>query len=30
MELVRDGKSISVLARTVNVHPATLQRVLEG
>ena len=28
-ELVRDGKSISAVARTFNVHPATIYRVLE-
>ena len=28
-ELVRDGKSISAVARTFNVHPATIHRVLE-
>ena len=26
-ELVRDGKSISAVARTFNVHPATIYRV---
>jgi hypothetical protein len=25
-----DGKSISAVARTFNVHPATIHRVLEG
>lgn len=29
-ELVRHGKSISAVARTFNVHPATIHRVLEG
>ena len=29
-ELVRDGKSISAVARTFNVHPATIYRVLDG
>jgi transposase-like protein len=29
-ELVRDGKSISAVARTFNVHPSTIHRVLEG
>ena len=29
-ELVRDGKSISAVARTFNVHPATIYRVIEG
>jgi DNA invertase Pin-like site-specific DNA recombinase len=29
-ELVRDGKSISAVARTFKVHPATIYRVLEG
>jgi transposase-like protein len=29
-ELVRDGKSISAFARTFNVHPATIYRVIEG
>lgn len=28
-DLVRDGKSISAVARTFNVHPATIYRVLE-
>jgi DNA invertase Pin-like site-specific DNA recombinase len=28
-ELVKDGKSISAVARTFNVHPATIYRVLE-
>ena len=28
-ELVRDGKSISAVARTFNVHPATIYRVLD-
>jgi hypothetical protein len=27
---VRDGKSISAVARTFNVHPATIHRVLDG
>lgn len=29
-ELVRDGKSISAVARTLNAHPATIYRVLDG
>jgi DNA invertase Pin-like site-specific DNA recombinase len=29
-ELVRDGKSISAVARTFNVHPATIHRVIAG
>jgi transposase-like protein len=29
-ELVRDGKSISAVARTFDVHPATIYRVIEG
>jgi DNA invertase Pin-like site-specific DNA recombinase len=29
-ELVRDGKSISAVARTFNVHTATIYRVIEG
>ena len=29
-ELVRNGKSISAAARTFNVHPATMYRVIEG
>jgi transposase-like protein len=29
-ELVRDGKSISAVARTSDVHPATIYRVIEG
>jgi hypothetical protein len=29
-ELVRDGKSISTVARTFNVHPTTIHSVLEG
>jgi len=29
-ELVRDGKSISTVARTFNVRPATIYRVIEG
>jgi DNA invertase Pin-like site-specific DNA recombinase len=29
-EFVRDGKSISAVARTFNVHPATIYRVIEG
>ena len=29
-ELVRDGKSISAVASTFNVHPATIYRVLDG
>ena len=29
-ELVRDGKTISAVARTCNVHPATIDRVIEG
>jgi transposase len=29
-ELVRDGTSISAVARTFNVHPATIYRVIEG
>jgi len=29
-ELVKDGKSISAVARTFNVHPATIYRVIEG
>ena len=29
-ELVRDGKSIGAVARTFNVHPATIYRVIEG
>jgi len=29
-ELVRDGKSISTVARTFNVHPTTIYRVLDG
>jgi transposase-like protein len=28
-ELVRDGKSISAVARTFDVHPATIHRVIE-
>ena len=28
-ELVRDGKSISAVARTFDVHPATIYRVIE-
>lgn len=28
-ELVRDGKSISAVARTFGVHPATIYRVIE-
>jgi len=28
-DLVQDGKSISSVARTFNVHPATIYRVLE-
>jgi len=28
-DLVRDGKSISAVARTFNVHPATIYRVLD-
>jgi DNA invertase Pin-like site-specific DNA recombinase len=29
-EFVRDGKSISAVARTFDVHPATIYRVIEG
>jgi hypothetical protein len=29
-ELVRDGKSISAVARTFNVHTATIYRIIEG
>ena len=29
-ELVRDGKSISAVARTFDVHPSTIYRVIEG
>ena len=29
-ELVKNGKSISAVARTFNVHPATIYRVIEG
>ena len=29
-ELVRDGKSISAVARTFDVHPATIYRVIGG
>ncbi|MGB7546854.1 MAG: helix-turn-helix domain-containing protein [Terracidiphilus sp.] len=29
LELVRHGKSISAVARTFNVHPATIYRVIE-
>jgi transposase-like protein len=29
-ELVRDAKSISAVARTFDVHPATIYRVIEG
>ncbi len=29
-QLVRDGKSISAVARTFNVHPATIYRVIDG
>ena len=29
-ELIRDGKSISAVAKTFNVHPATIYRVIEG
>jgi len=29
-ELVRDGKSISAVARTFDVHPATIYRVIDG
>jgi DNA invertase Pin-like site-specific DNA recombinase len=29
-ELVREGKSISAVARTFDVHPATIYRVIEG
>jgi len=29
-ELAKDGKSISAVARTFNVHPATIYRVIEG
>jgi transposase-like protein len=29
-ELVRDGKSISAVARTFDVQPATIYRVIEG
>ncbi len=29
-ECVRDGKSIGGVARTFNVHPATIYRVIEG
>jgi DNA invertase Pin-like site-specific DNA recombinase len=29
-ELVKDGKSISAVARTFNVHPATIYHVIEG
>jgi DNA invertase Pin-like site-specific DNA recombinase len=29
LELVRDGKSISVVAKTFDVHPATIYRVIE-
>ena len=29
-ELVREGKSISAVARIFNVHPATIYRVIEG
>ena len=29
-KLVRDGKSISAVARTFEVHPATIYRVIEG
>jgi transposase-like protein len=29
-ELVRGGKSISAVARTFDVHPATIYRVIEG
>lgn len=28
-ELVRDGKSVSAVARTFDVHPATIYRVIE-
>jgi hypothetical protein len=29
-ELVRDGKSTGAVAKTFNVYPATIHRVLEG
>jgi DNA invertase Pin-like site-specific DNA recombinase len=29
-ELVKNGKSISAIARTFNVHPATIHRLLES
>jgi transposase-like protein len=29
-DLVRDGKSISAVARTFDVHPATIYRLIEG
>ncbi len=29
-ELVRDGKSISAVARTFDVHSATIYRVIDG
>ena len=29
-ELVRGGKSISAVARTFDVHPATIYRVIDG
>ncbi len=29
-ELLRDGKAISAVARTFDVHPATIYRVIEG
>jgi hypothetical protein len=29
-ELVRENKAIGAVARTFNVHPATIHRVLEG
>jgi transposase-like protein len=29
-ELVRNGKSISVVARTFDVHPTTIYRIIEG
>jgi DNA invertase Pin-like site-specific DNA recombinase len=29
-ELVRDGKSITAVARTFHIHPATIYRVIEG
>ena len=30
LALVEEGKSISAVARTFNVHPATIYRVLDG